>query len=86
MITNLRMELFEAQSIYNIYIITYSKNINILSTCRHLLKILIPAWTRLTELQATSLRPGQAEARRLRTYRYVDMLVRASRGGKQALT
>ena len=74
------------QSIYNIYIITHSKNINILSTCRHLLKILIPAWTRLTELQATSLRPGQAEARRLRTYRYVDMLVRASRGGKQALT
>lgn len=70
------------QSIYN----THRKNINIPSTCRHLLKILIPAWTRLTELQATSLRPGQAEARRLRTYRYVDMLVRASRGGKQALT
>ena len=61
----------------------YSKNINILSTCRHLLKILIPAWTRLTELQATSLRPGQAEARRLRTYRYVDMLVRASRGASR---
>ena len=68
------------QSIYN----THRKNINIPSTGRHLLKILIPAWTRLTELQATSLRPGQAEARRLRTYRYVDMLVRASRGGKQA--